>query len=224
MYDNFSYYYDKMMDMNYDIFLNIVKKYIKNEGIILDAGCGTCELSILLYENGYKVYGADLSADMLNIARAKINKLGYNINLYENDLSIPFGINQFNAIISFFDVMNYIIDYKKAFKNIYDSLVSGGMFLFDVHQIDYINDLIGYEEKDEIDDFSYDWKVLKGDSENSIIHDLTIYANNKTYHEMHYQKTYSINTYIKDLTDIGFKVKILDETDEYKVFILAIKD
>lgn len=223
MYDSFSYYYDKMMDIDYDIFLNIVKKYIKKNGMILDAGCGTGELLIKLFDEGYNVCGLDLSNEMLNIAKSKIDKLDYRISLYENDLSESFAVKEFSAIVSFLDVFNYIEDYKKAFKHIYEALTPGGIFLFDVHQIDYLNDLIGYSEEEELDGFSYKWKVLKGSESNSIIHDLTIYANNKEYHENHFQRTYDINTYLNALESVGFKTTLLPETDDYKVFIMAKK-
>ena len=52
-------------------FLDARLRGFGRRGLILDAGCGTGELSRLLLETGYDVIGADVSESMLAVAREK---------------------------------------------------------------------------------------------------------------------------------------------------------
>ena len=67
---------------------------------ILDLGCGTGSLSLLLAELGYYVTGADLSPKMLDIAREKSEQAGYDIPYREMDASYPeFEGKSFDVIV-----------------------------------------------------------------------------------------------------------------------------
>ncbi len=225
MYNKFAYYYDVMMEnVNYDYFIDIVTKYIPPKGVILDAGCGTGAILIGMLQNNYNVIGVDLSSEMLEICEHKLRSNNLCAKLYQGDLTQGLAIESFDAVVSFLDVINYIKDYKSAFENIYASLKSGGIFIFDVHSVFYVNDLIGYEEEMNYQTFQYHWNVTKGDEENSIIHHLIITTKeNNVYEEKHFQRTYPLEVYIKTLEEIGFKVEVLPESDEYKTFIKCQK-
>lgn len=56
---------------------------------ILDIGCGTGSLSLVLAEQGYKVHGIDLSPKMVALARAKADKAGLAINFEVMDAAEP---------------------------------------------------------------------------------------------------------------------------------------
>ena len=74
IYDMFAYYYDQMMaDIDYDIFLDLVLKYIPKDKYILDAGCGTGIITMALKKMGYQITGLDISNDMLMILRHKMD-------------------------------------------------------------------------------------------------------------------------------------------------------
>ena len=221
MYNNFSYYYDLMMsDVDYDLFANIVLENIDKSKSILDCGCGTGNVSIPLAIKGYNIVGVDLSADMLTICKDKQNKENINFPLYENNIEESLGYELFDSCISFLDVINYV-DYKKAFKAIYDVLKPNGIFIFDVNDFNYQESMKGYVEEDSNDIFSYTWKILDNGI-GSIKHDLTIKTKTNTFNEIHYQTTYPKETYIKELESLGFKVEILID-DNIKVFFKCIK-
>lgn len=62
-------YFDDLTDLPYiDKFLD----YLPIEAIILDIGCGPGTFTQYLVKKGYRVEGADLSSEMLKIARKKI--------------------------------------------------------------------------------------------------------------------------------------------------------
>ena len=68
---------------------------------ILDAGCGTGFLSLLLAELGYEVTGLDFSDEMLAEAHRKAEKHGLKINLMRGDAENPPLPGQtFQAVIS----------------------------------------------------------------------------------------------------------------------------
>ena len=221
MYNNFSYYYDLMMEsVDYDIFVDIVKKHIPIDKTILDAGCGTGNVSIPLKKLGYNVVGIDNSTDMLTICMDKQVECGINFTIYDNNIEEDLGTELFDSVISFLDVINYV-DYKKAFKNIYNVLKKGGIFIFDVNDYNYQESMKGYTEEDSNDLFSYTWKILDNGI-GSIKHDLTIKTKDNSFNEIHYQTTYKKEVYIKELESLGFKVEVLTE-DDIKVFFKCIK-
>ncbi len=221
MYNNFSYYYDLMMDdVDYDIFVDIVKENIPVDKSILDCGCGTGNVTIPLKKIGYSIVGVDYSSDMLTVCKAKQEKENINFPIYENNIEEPLGDKLFDSCISFLDVINYV-DYKKAFKSIYDVLKPNGIFIFDVNDYDYQESMKGYIEEDNNDLFSYTWKILDN-GVGSIKHDLTIKTKNNTFNEIHYQTTYKKDIYIKELESLGFNVEVLID-DGIKVFFKCIK-
>jgi 2-polyprenyl-3-methyl-5-hydroxy-6-metoxy-1,4-benzoquinol methylase len=68
---------------------------------ILDVGCGTGEISLLLAEMGHAVTGLDLSDKMLERARLKAESLGYAVVLQKGDAEDPpFAEGTFDAVIN----------------------------------------------------------------------------------------------------------------------------
>ncbi len=86
-----------------------LKKY--QPKLILDVATGTADLAITaLRLNPEKVYGIDISADMLNLGRRKLKKKGLNpiIELLEADSeNLFFEDNKFDAITVAFGVRNF---------------------------------------------------------------------------------------------------------------------
>lgn len=223
MYKQFAYYYDLLMqDANYAFYVEIISKYFNQNDYLLDAGCGSGTLAILLANKGFKVVGVDKSEDMLSIFSQKLKSEEIYIPLFEGDLEDELVLDTFTGVYAFFDVINYL-DHQKAFQNIYLSLKNNGTFIFDVYYPNYLDSLIGYHEENVFDDFAYSWDIIKGEDENSIIHTIKLIINNHEYFEKHYQKTYHEQTYLDDLKKAGFDpVRLLNE-DETKMYFLCKK-
>lgn len=67
---------------------------------IVDLGCGTGSLAVLLAEEGHAVSGADLSARMLTHARSKAVAHGVSLDLVLADVAAPpYGPGAFDAIV-----------------------------------------------------------------------------------------------------------------------------
>ena len=68
---------------------------------ILDVGCGTGEISLLLAEMGHAVTGLDLSDKMLDRARLKAESLGCAVTLQNGDAeNPPFAEGSFDVVIN----------------------------------------------------------------------------------------------------------------------------
>ena len=67
---------------------------------VLDAGCGTGTLSVLLAGLGHRVTGIDISPAMLDLARAKADAQGYAVEFHLMDAAAPeFPPRLFDAVV-----------------------------------------------------------------------------------------------------------------------------
>ncbi len=68
---------------------------------ILDVGCGTGAITVVLATMGYQVTGIDLSPDMLAVARARAEERGLPITLVEGQAEkLPFADGAFDVVFS----------------------------------------------------------------------------------------------------------------------------
>lgn len=220
-YTNFAKVYDELMkDVPYEKWVRFFEEKVDNYKFpvksILDVGCGTGELAILLSKKGYSVTGVDLSEEMLSIAFEKVSKAGVSVHLYEQDMRELEGLGSFDCIQIACDSLNYLHDLneiKTTFDRVSDHLIENGLFLFDVHSIwkmkNLFNDQTYAENGEEV---SYIWHALEGEVPNSVVHDLTFFIlNEKTeqyerFDEIHEQLTFSVDTYASILESTGFEL------------------
>lgn len=130
--------YDPLSDKSYyDSYLSFILKAIEKYSAIpvsdiLDLGCGTGSLSVLLENEGYGMVCVDNSVEMLNIARERSDGLLL-INRSIADYEL-YGTVQ--AAISTLDTLNYLTsprDVLRCIKLTANYLESGGVFVFDVN-------------------------------------------------------------------------------------------
>jgi len=99
---------------------------------VLDAGCGTGSLALLLAGRGYSVTGVDLSSAM--IARARAKDAGSDVDWRVGDLaSLELG-RTFDAIVSVADVFNHLPsldDWEASLRRLQSHLVPGGLLFLD---------------------------------------------------------------------------------------------
>ena len=83
-YTSFASVYDTFMDnIPYEewaeYLISLLKEYSVNDGLVLDLGCGTGNMTELLAQAGYDMIGVDNAEEMLEIAMEKREKSGQDI-------------------------------------------------------------------------------------------------------------------------------------------------
>ncbi|WP_249871037.1 class I SAM-dependent DNA methyltransferase [Oceanobacillus saliphilus] len=217
-YQKMAYLYDKLMlNAPYAEWITFTEAIIKasdNDIVkIADLGCGTGEIATRLAKSGYQMTGVDYSPDMLTYAEHKASEQNLSIQWLQQDLITLNGLTDYDAAISYCDVINYITDpeeLKKTFRNIAASLKVGGLFIFDVHSLHHVEqNYINQTFADVTDDASYIWFCAEGEERGEMFHDLTFFSlegdKYVRFDEFHHQKTYSIEFYKKLLIESGFE-------------------
>ncbi|CDN45435.1 MULTISPECIES: class I SAM-dependent methyltransferase [Paenibacillus] len=227
-YRQFAGVYDRLMeDMPYPDWIRFMRECWERYGVpesIADLGCGTGSLSIPLAKSGFRVYGIDLSADMLSIARSKwdetpqqaIRSNAGSVRWLQQDMrdwELP---DPVDAAISFCDCLNYLTeeeDIEAAFKATFRGLKDGGVFLFDVHAP---STLRRYAEEQPFfldeRDVGYIWTSELEEDRIEIRHHLTIFAKDAgdrdgrfiRFEETHLQRAYDPDWIVRALKAAGF--------------------
>ncbi len=114
----------------------IIKKFAKNSSSILDISCGTGSCDFYLRKQNFVVVGMDAALPMVQQARFKYKN--EKIFFCCGDMQTPPVAVQFDAVISLYDSVNYLISDKswhRCFRNVYDILEPNGLFIFDVSTV-----------------------------------------------------------------------------------------
>lgn len=109
---------------------------IKNQGSLLDLGCGTGTLSFLLEEKGFDVIGIDKSEDMLSEAFEKKSENGSDVMFLCQDLTELDLFGTAASAVCVLDTVNHIDSAEKIcefFRRVSLFLEMGGLFLLDIN-------------------------------------------------------------------------------------------
>ena len=204
-YSEFARIYDTFMD---DIPYDEWGKYLREllvgygieDGIVLELGCGTGNITEILARYGYDMIGVDNSGEMLEIAVGKRDISGHNILYLEQDMREFELYGTVRAVVSICDSINYITqedDLLQVFKLVNNYLDIGGVFIFD------LNTIYKYEEIGEMtiaenrEDASFIWENIYYEEEKINSYDLTLFIKDENgkfdkYFENHIQRAYTI--------------------------------
>lgn len=141
-YTAFAKHYDILMsDVNYEDIAqkinNIVNEYFPDADFLVDLACGTGSLSEELTKLGFNVLGVDVSQEMLSIAHDKKIRTGLSTQYVFGDMT-SWSLTEYKAdvIVCTLDSLNHLGSFdeiKRTFLNVYNSLVDGGLFIFDMN-------------------------------------------------------------------------------------------
>ena len=110
-----------------------IEQYLPGAGSLLELGCGTGSILARL-PAGIALVGLDRSPEMLEVAAHKVPRA----RLVEADMESFWLDEQFDVVISVFDSVNHLLAFdawRSMFEAVYDHLIPGGLFLFDVNTI-----------------------------------------------------------------------------------------
>lgn len=243
MYDQFAFIYDALMsDIPYESYAEWVQTHAPaSQGKkLVDIGCGTGVLSVQFAKAGYDVIGLDLSESMLTIAQNRSLENNTSISFICQSMAEMDGIDGIDVAVIAIDSLNYLEsleEVESTFQQISDALVPGGQLFFDVHSLYKMDSIypdgpFTYEDEQ----VAYIWHTEQGEADHSIYHDITFFVRGDSgfyerFEESHYQRTYSLETYVNLLEKLGFSsvsvstsiFEVQQEDNIERFFIHAVK-
>ena len=158
-YNEFAYYYDEFNGAaDYDALFTYLQKELNDhgakDGILVDLGCGTGDLTLMLAQAGYDVIGVDRSEEMLAVLRDKADELALTdrlLLLQQDILSLDL-YGTIRAAISTFDTFNHIgpaENFERAIAKAAFFMEKDGVFVFDLNT--------PYKHKTILSDHAFDF-------------------------------------------------------------------
>ena len=203
-YTSFAEVYDMFMDnIPYEdwcgYLTSLLKEYGINDGLVLDLGCGTGELTRRLAACGYDMTGVDVSVDMLQKAMEKqtdppILYLLQEMQTLELDGCV-------RAVCCTCDCVNYVLEPQElsdAFRRVAACLESGGVFIFDMNTAYKYEQLLGdHTFAESRQEGSFIWENYYDETDQINEYDLTIFVRQekglfRKFTETHFQRGYTL--------------------------------
>ena len=215
-YTSFARVYDTFMDnIPYEewceYLTGLMREYGVRDGLVLDLGCGTGNMTELLAKAGYDMIGADNAEEMLEIAMEKRDKSGYDILYLLQDMREFELYGTVRAVISVCDSVNYITEpeeLQEVFRLVNNYLDPKGMFIFDLNTEAKFQ-AMGSETIAEVrDEGSFIWENEYDEEEKINSYDLTLFIREeddlyRRYQETHFERAWSLDEIKKALTEAG---------------------
>lgn len=133
--------YDEFNENNSKAINALLEKILKEHQVatVLDLTCGTGSQVFWLKDKGFEVVGSDISRSMLKIAKQKAKLKQLKIKFLQGDCRTVHA-GQFDAAITIFNAIGHLTreDFKLTIQNINRNLNPGGLYIFDIFNLDYL--------------------------------------------------------------------------------------
>lgn len=205
-YTGFAEVYDIFMDnVPYEewagYLCGLLREYGVTEGLVLDLGCGTGNLTMKLAESGYDMTGVDASSEMLQIAMDKKNETGYDILYLLQDMREFELYGTVRAVVSACDSVNYITEPEEliqVFSLVNNYLDPAGIFVFDFNTEYKYRELLGGQTiAEDREESSFIWDNYYDEEQRINEYELTLFIREEDgrygkYQETHFQRAYTL--------------------------------
>lgn len=143
VFGSYARYYDLLyQDKDYSgesaFVAGLIRKHLPAAAEVLELGCGTGAHACLLAAEGFSLHAVDLSAQMLERGRSRLNKLDpacrQRLSFDQGDARNYRTERRFDVVISLFHVVSYQTsndDLRAMFETVARHLKPGGIFIFD---------------------------------------------------------------------------------------------
>ncbi len=233
-YTGFAEVYDLFMDnVPYkewaDYLEGVFQEYKIKDGLVLDLGCGTGEMTEALASRGYDMIGVDNSEEMLGIARDKKEKSGHDILYLLQDMREFELYGTVRAVVSVCDSINYVMDPEEllqVFGLVNNYLDPKGLFIFDFNTQYKYETVLGCRTiAENREDSSFIWDNYYYEDERINEYELTLFIRDpgaedgrtetagwgmdgglyRKYQEIHYQRAYTLEEIQQLLAQSGLE-------------------
>ena len=208
-YTSFASVYDTFMDnIPYEdwaeYLIGLLKEYQVKDGLVLDLGCGTGNMTELLAEAGYDMIGVDNAEEMLEIAMEKKAESGHDILYLLQDMREFELYGTVRAIVSICDSVNYITEDEElleVFRLANNYLDPKGVFIFDFNTVYKYSEVLGNQTiAEDREECSFIWDNYYYEDEQINEYELSLFIREeesglyRKYQEIHFQRAYDLET------------------------------
>lgn len=207
--------YDFVMShVDYDFWAayvhDLVQRYRPGARTVLELGCGTGSLAIVLQpRGGYRYLATDLSGAMIDVARRKAEKATATVRFDLADFT-DFNVDTpVDVLLLLYDGLNYLLEkdpIRKMMGCAFEALAPGGIFVVDQSTpVNSIKNGPYFEHSDSVGIFSY-VRRSRYESE-SRLHRTTldIRVDKREFREEHVQRAYDLDEIAELASDAGFE-------------------
>ena len=221
-YTSFARVYDTFMDnIPYEewceYLTGLMREYGVRDGLVLDLGCGTGNMTELLAKAGYDMIGADNAEEMLEIAMEKRDKSGHDILYLLQDMREFELYGTVRVVISVCDSVNYITEpeeLQEVFRLVNNYLDPKGVFIFDFNtRLQVLKRFLGISTiAENREECSFIWDNYYYEDEKINEYDLSLFIETdkdsglyRKYEETHYQRAYTLEEMKKLIRKSGLE-------------------
>lgn len=222
-YTSFASVYDTFMDnIPYEewaeYLIGLLKEYGIDDGLVLDLGCGTGNMTELLADADYDMIGIDNAEEMLNIAMSKRQQSGHDILYLLQDMREFELYGTVKAIVSICDSINYITeeeDLLEVFRLVNNYLDPQGIFIFDFNTVHKYRDVMGNQTiAEDREECSFIWDNYYYEDEQINEYELSLFIKQEDsglyqkFQETHFQRAYDLETIKGLIVQSGLEYKV----------------
>jgi len=125
-----------------DYLEEILRNFNYKPKTVVDLACGTGNTLLPLVRRGYQASGVDLSPEMVAMAKEKADSNGLEADFFVADMRVFVSPQPVDLVTCFHDGLNYLAEYSdlvKTFQRVEQSLVPGGLFVFDLNAVIWLS-------------------------------------------------------------------------------------
>ncbi|MGI6168203.1 MAG: class I SAM-dependent DNA methyltransferase [Christensenellales bacterium] len=218
-YSELAFVYDQLADdYDYTAWADFYRTAFERWGKmgklrILDAACGTGNMTLALAALGHDVVGVDVSNEMLQIAAAKLRAHGYKVPLARMDIRELRLHRPVDAVVCACDGVNYLTsleDVSRFFAGAAELLTAGGLLVFDIstpYKLERMQDTLYSEEREDV---VYIWRNCFDEKSRRLHMDVTLFVREgrlfRRAEELHVQRAHREEELEPLLEGSGFRV------------------
>jgi SAM-dependent methyltransferase len=173
---------------------------------IIDLCCGQGRHAHLFAQEGFEVYGFDLSRKLLQVAKYK-NDISENTFFVQADMRFLPVVHSFDLLLNLFTSFGYFQTDNEnvtVFKQFHQALKKGGFFVFDYFNSPYLIDHLERHHREQIGDLTVEQERYIEDSRVEKIIRLNRQGKQSTFYES--VKMYKPDQILKMMEETGLDV------------------